>query len=63
MFERVTAELRTEVYNVFNRNNYITLNNIYGEGTVPRATFLQPIAGIANTDPSRQIHFALKVMF
>jgi hypothetical protein len=61
--ERVTAELRAEVFNVINRNNYLVVNNIYGEGPAPRSTFLSPIAGVTQTDPSRQLQFRLKLLF
>jgi hypothetical protein len=61
--ERVTAELRTEVFNVINRNNYLEVNNIYGEGPAPRSTFLSPVAGVTRTDPSRQIQFGLRLLF
>ncbi|HEU0119633.1 MAG TPA: TonB-dependent receptor [Bryobacteraceae bacterium] len=61
--ERLSAELRGEMFNVLNRNNYLELNNVYGEGPAPRTTFLQPVAGVARIDPSRQLHFALKLYF
>lgn len=61
--ERFTAEARAEVFNLINRNNYLVVNGVYGEGPVARATFLQPIAGVARTDPSRQIQFTLKLLF
>src|SRR5215472_3642792 len=50
--ERLAAEPRVEIFNLINHNNFITLNNVYGEGPLPRATFLQPVAGVAATDPS-----------
>ena len=61
--EALQAELRFETTNIFNRNNYVTVNNIFGEGPGPLATFLSPIAGIANTDPSRQLRFAIRLLF
>lgn len=61
--ERLNLDLRLEVFNLANRNNYINLNNVYGEGPAPRATFLQPIAGVTNTDPSRQIQFSIRLHF
>jgi hypothetical protein len=61
--DRFSAELRAEMYNVLNRNNLIEVNNVYGEGPVPRATFLQPVAGVSKTDPSRQIQLVLRVSF
>jgi hypothetical protein len=39
------------------------VNNIYGEGPAPLASFLAPVAGITNADPSRQIQFAFKLLF
>jgi hypothetical protein len=61
--EKLRAELRGEIFNLFNHNNYITLNNVYGEGPAPSNTFLHPIAGIQNVDPSRQIQFVLRLSF
>jgi hypothetical protein len=63
LHERLQAELRFEATNVLNRNNYVTVNNIFGEGPRPLATFLSPIAGVANTDPSRQLRFGVRLLF
>jgi outer membrane receptor protein involved in Fe transport len=60
---RLRAEARLEVFNLFNRANFIKVNGIYGEGPAPLATFLTPIAGITNTDPSRQIQVSVKLIF
>jgi Carboxypeptidase regulatory-like domain/TonB dependent receptor-like, beta-barrel len=57
------VEGRLEVFNLFNRSNFIKVNNIYGEGPAPLASFLAPVAGITNADPSRQIQFAFKLIF
>jgi hypothetical protein len=57
------AEGRVEVFNLFNRENYIKVNNIYGEGPAPLPTFLAPVAGITNADPSRQIQFSFRIIF
>ena len=57
------VEARVEIFNGFNRRNFIKVNNIFGEGPAPLATFLAPIAGITNTDPSRQVQFGLKFLF
>ncbi|MGA2183421.1 MAG: TonB-dependent receptor [Bryobacteraceae bacterium] len=61
--DKLRTEFRVDTFNLFNRNNPITLNNVYGEGPVPRATFLTPIAGVNNIDPSRQIQFGLRLLF
>jgi hypothetical protein len=60
---RVLAEGRLDVFNLLNRENFIRVNNIYGEGPAPLATFLAPVAGITNADPSRQIQLSVRVIF
>lgn len=61
--EGVQLELRAEAFNLFNRSNFIKLNNIYGTGQTPLATFLTPVAGLANSDPRRQLQFAVRIIF
>ncbi|HVM92647.1 MAG TPA: hypothetical protein VMT67_07540 [Terriglobales bacterium] len=61
--ERLRAETRVEALNIFNSKNFITVNSTYGEGTTPASTFLSPMAGVANTDPSRQLQFAVRLLF
>jgi hypothetical protein len=61
--ETKAFEIRADVFNAFNRNNYIKLNNIYGDGPKPAEKFLTPIAGIANSDPARQIQFGARFLF
>jgi len=56
-------EGRVEIFNVLNRANYLKVNNIYGEGPAPLPTFLAPVAGITNVDPSRQVQFVVKLLF
>ena len=60
---RLRAEGRLEAFNLLNRANFIKVNNIYGEGPSPLPTFLAPIAGITNADPSRQVQVSMKVVF
>jgi outer membrane receptor protein involved in Fe transport len=61
--EGVRVELRAEVFNLFNRNNYIKLQNIYGNAAEARANFLAPLAGVQNSDPARQFQFGAKLLF
>lgn len=61
--EGLRLELRAEGFNLFNRNNYIKVNSTWGNGATPLATFLAPIAGISNSDPSRQFQVAMRLMF
>jgi hypothetical protein len=57
------VETRLDVFNVFNRNNYNVVDDVYGEGPEPGPDFMQPIAGIQNTDPSRRIQLGLRFLF
>jgi hypothetical protein len=61
--ERLRFDVRAEVFNIPNHANYITLNNVYGDTGVARATFLKPVAGVANTDPGRQLQLGLRLWF
>lgn len=61
--ERTRLELRADAFNLFNNQNYYAFNRVYGNTATPAATFLQPLAGIANTDPGRQFTFGLKFLF
>jgi hypothetical protein len=60
---RARIELRVEAFNLLNHQNLLKVNNIYGEGPTPLATFLAPIAGITNVDPARQIQCAIRARF
>jgi hypothetical protein len=60
---KLRAEGRLEAFNLLNRENFIKVNNIYGEGPSPLPTFLAPVAGITNADPSRQVQLSVKVIF
>jgi len=61
--DKAHLELRADVFNPFNNQNYYSYNRVYGNGPEPAATFLQPLAGISNTDPGRQFSFGAKVVF
>ncbi|MFL6257394.1 MAG: carboxypeptidase regulatory-like domain-containing protein [Pyrinomonadaceae bacterium] len=61
--EGLKLELRSEAFNLFNRSNFIKLNSTYGNGAAPVATFLQPLAGIQNSDPGRQLQFGARFIF
>ncbi len=60
---RMQAEARIEALDLFNHPNFIRVNSIYGEGPAPLRTFLAPIAGITNSDPSRQFQLMLRLHF
>ncbi|HEY7097642.1 MAG TPA: carboxypeptidase regulatory-like domain-containing protein [Terriglobales bacterium] len=61
--EKLNVEGRIQAFNVLNNQNHLVVNNIYGEGPKPPPTFLQALAGITNSDPSRQIEFAVRLIF
>ena len=61
--DRLLAETRVEALNVLNSKNFINVNNNYGGGATPSSSFLTPLPGIANTDPSRQLQFVVRLMF
>ncbi|QEE28471.1 TonB-dependent receptor [Terriglobus albidus] len=56
-------EARVEADNLFNRHNFITVNNVFGEGATPLASFLTPKSGITNADPARQFQLAARLIF
>jgi Carboxypeptidase regulatory-like domain len=62
-FRRYRLETRVEVTNLLNRSNFLRVNAIYGDGARPVATFLQPIAGLTNTNPGRQVQSSLRFTF
>ena len=61
--ERLKTEVRLEATNVFNRSNYLRVNATYGDGASPLPAFLQPVAGIANSDPARQLQVGIRLHF
>jgi Carboxypeptidase regulatory-like domain len=63
VFERLNVETRVEGFNVLNHNTFVKLATTYGTGVTPSNSFLTPQAGIQNSDPSRQIQFATRVLF
>jgi hypothetical protein len=56
-------DTRIEALNALNSRSFLTVNNIYGNGATPLSTFLAPKPGIANTNPSRQLQFAVRLLF
>ena len=61
--EGLRVEARVDVFNVFNKNNFLRVDTTYGEGPEPGPDFMQPIAGIQDTEPSRRIQFGLRFLF
>jgi hypothetical protein len=63
LHERLQAETRVEALNLTNSKNFLSVNNTYGEASSPSTNFRKPLAGVANTDPSRQLQFAVRLIF
>jgi len=61
--ESLRIQTRFEAFNLFNHSNFFAVNNVYGNGATPNATFLRPVAGVANVDPARRIQFGLRIVF
>ena len=61
--DRMSIEARAEGLNILNSRNFITVNNIYGNAVQPLGSFLAPLAGVSNTDPSRQWQGVARVRF
>jgi hypothetical protein len=61
--ERASLILRAESYNTFNHLNLYSLNGVYGNGATPVATFEQPVGGLANVGPPREMQFMARIVF
>jgi len=61
--ERVHLNLRAEAFNVFNHANFVGYSGTWGNGATPGTGFGQPLAGITNQLPARQMQFSAGVSF
>ena len=61
--EGVELDLRAEAFNVFNHANFVGYSGTYGNGTTPGVGFGQPLAGITNQLPARELQFSAKFVF
>ena len=61
--ELVQLDLRAEAFNALNHANFVGYNGTYGNGATPGTGFGQPLAGITNQLPAREMQFSAKVTF
>ncbi len=63
--ERFRIRLRGEAFNLFNHDNIVGRNGVYGNLATgqPLPSFAQSLPGIANTEPARQFQLQLRLAF
>jgi Carboxypeptidase regulatory-like domain len=61
--ENWRLDLRAEAFNVFNHANFVGYSGTYGNGSTPGPGFGQPLAGITNQLPAREMQFSFKLTF
>ena len=58
----IELELLADVFNVFNRTNFIDVQNVFGTGAYPSQP--SPTFGqFTQADPARQLQLAVRVSF
>jgi len=61
--ENVKLNLRAEAFNVFNHANFVGYSGTYGNGTSAGVGFGQPLSGITNQLPARELQFSVELIF
>lgn len=61
--ERVQLDLRVEAFNVFNHPNFVGYSGTYGNGATAGTGLGEPLAGITNQLPARELQFLVKLTF
>jgi hypothetical protein len=61
--ERTSVSVRAESFNTFNHLNTFSRNGVYGNAVNPVSTFGQPVGGLANIGPPRQMQFSARIQF
>ncbi|HVO63865.1 MAG TPA: TonB-dependent receptor [Terriglobales bacterium] len=61
--EHMSVSVRAESFNTFNHLNTFSRNGVYGNTATPVATFGQPVGGLANIGPPRQMQFSARIQF
>ncbi len=60
---RVRLDLRAEAFNVFNHANFVGYSGTWGNGATPGPGFGEPLSGITNQLPAREMQFSAKLSF
>ena len=61
--ERVGINLRAEAFNALNHANFVGFSGTYGNGPIAGQGFGQPLAGVTNQLPAREMQFSADVRF
>jgi hypothetical protein len=61
--ERVHANLRAEAFNLLNHRNVVGFSGTWGNGASPGVGFGQPLAGVTNQLPARELQFSAQIEF
>jgi Carboxypeptidase regulatory-like domain len=61
--ERVYANFRAEAFNALNHRNVVGFSGTWGNGATPGLGFGQPLAGVTNQLPARELQFSARVEF
>lgn len=61
--DRLHANLRAEAFNVLNHRNTVGFSGTYGNDATPASGFGEPLAGITNQLPARELQFSAQIEF
>ncbi len=61
--DRFHLNLRLESFNLFNHANVVGFNPVWGNGATPAPGFGQPLSGITNVLPPRELQIAARLSF
>jgi hypothetical protein len=61
--ENLQLNLRAEAFNAFNHANFVGYSGTWGDGPTPGLGFGQPLPGITNQLPAREIQFSAHLTF